>query len=285
MGAVRTLGIVGGGNVGQALGRLLAPHFGVLIASRNRGGEAVAFAGGGARVCALEELGGACDCIVIAVPDSAVAAVATALAKNSPPAVLQTCGALGPTDLSPLPEHGVSCATFHPLQTFPHPEAGVRSLPGSAFGVCGSGEAATWCGRLARTLGGTTLVIDEDCLPLYHAAAVVASNCTIGLVDAASRLMERAGVQGSDGSRALRPLIEASLRNALTMGTEQALTGPVARGDAATVRRHLDAMRNDPGPLRDLYRALGHYLLAMAVRSGLTPEEAVALRLSLTEEP
>ena len=282
---MRTLGIVGGGNVGQALGRLLAPHFGLRIASRSRCREAAAFAGGGAKVSALEDLGEACDCIVIAVPDGAVAAVAAVLAKHSPPAVLQTCGALGPSDLSPLPEQGVPCATFHPLQTFPHPEAGVRSLPGSVFGVCGSGEAKAWCHRLARTLGGTTVAIAEECLPLYHAAAVVASNCTVGLVDVASRLMEMAGVDRADGSRALRPLIEASLRNALTMGTEQALTGPVARGDAATVRRHLDAMRIDSGPLRDLYRAFGHYLLAMAMRRGLAPEDAVALRLLLAEEP
>ena len=285
MGAAQTLGIVGGGNVGQALGRLLAPHFGLRIASRNRGREAAAFAGGGAKVCALEALGGECDCIVIAVPDTAVAAVAAVLARHSPPAVLQTCGALGPTDLSPLPEQGVSCATFHPLQTVPHPEAGVRSLPGSTFGVCGSGEAAAWCRRLARTLGGKTIPIAEECLPLYHAAAVVASNCMVGLADAASRLMEMAGVERAEVSRALRPLIEASLRNALTMGTAKALTGPVARGDAGTVRCHLDAMRNDPGPLRDLYRALGHYLLAMAIRRGLAPEDAVALRLSLAEEP
>jgi predicted short-subunit dehydrogenase-like oxidoreductase (DUF2520 family) len=69
------------------------------------------------------------------------------------------------------------------------------------------------------------------------------------------------------------------------METERALTGPVARGDAATVRRHLDAMRNDSGPLRDLYRAFGHYLLTVALRRGLAPEDAVALRLSLNEEP
>jgi predicted short-subunit dehydrogenase-like oxidoreductase (DUF2520 family) len=138
---------------------------------------------------------------------------------------------------------------------------------------------------LARLLGGTTVRIAEERLPLYHAAAVVASNGAVGLVDAASRLMEMSGVDRAEGRRALRPLIEASFGNALTMETERALTGPVARGDAATVRRHLDAMRNDSGPLRDLYRAFGHYLLTVALRRGLAPEDAVALRLSLNEEP
>ena len=284
-GRLETLGIIGAGSVGQALARLLAHKFELLIASRSRAAEAAEFAGAEAKAVALGDLADGSDCIVVAVPDRAVPTIARRLAMHAPRVVLQTCGALGPSDLSPLPEQGVSCATFHPLQTFPDPRAGVDTLPGSVFGACGQGVAAEWCVRLAGELGGRTLRVSEDRLPLYHAAAVVASNYAVGMVHAASKLMELAGIGNSEARQAMRPLIEASVRNALTMETEKALTGPIARGDATTVQRHLDAMRGHSGPLAELYRASGRYLLPVAVRRGLTPESTAALRLSLSKEP
>ena len=221
---------------------------------------------------------------MVAVPDRVVPGVAKELARHGPVAVLQTCGTLGPSDLNPLPRQGVPCATFHPLQTFPDPEAGVRALPGSSFGVCGSARAAAWCETLATALGGTTVRVAEDRLPLYHAAAVMASNGAVGLVDAALALMERAGIDRPQGLRAVRLLMDASLENAHTMGPEQALTGPVIRGDAATVRSHLAALRGCDEPLRELYRAFGRYLLPIAVRRGLAAEDAKGLDKALGEE-
>ena len=271
--------------MGQALARLLAPKFQLLISSRTRAASAAAFAGAEASAVALDDLADRSDCIVVAVPDRVVPRIAKRLARYRPRVVLQTCGALGPSDLSPLPDQGVSCATFHPLQTFPDPLAGVEALPGSVFGVCGRGLAAQWCVRLASTLGGRTLRVCEERLPLYHAAAVMASNYAVGLVHAASKLMELAGIGDLEARQAIRPLIEASVRNALTMEAEKALTGPIARGDATTVRSHIDAMRGHSGPLAELYRASGEYLLPVAVRRGLALGSAAALRLSLNEEP
>ena len=271
------------GSVGQALARLLAPKFDVRVASRSGAGEAARLAGGGARACGLAEVARSSDCVVLAVPDRAVPAIAARLAPLGPAAVLQTCGALGPADLSPLPQQGVSCATFHPLQTFPSPEAGVRALPGSMFGVCGSGPAAGWCDALAGAIGGSTVRVEEDRLPLYHAAAVMASNAAVGLVDAALALLELAGIDRSAGCRAIRPLMDASIENARTMGAEHALTGPLMRGDAETVRSHLGALRGCDEPLRELYRAFGRYLLPLAVGRGLAADDAAALEQVLRE--
>lgn len=280
-GQVETLGIVGAGNVGQAFGRLLASEFDLLLASRNRPIEAAAFAGSGARAVTLNEVAQASECILIAVPDSAVGNVAEQLSLHRPKAVLQTCGSLGPSALEPLPSRGTSCATFHPLQTFPDPVAGAAALRGSFFGVCGTGAAAKWCDRLAGLLDGSVVTVPEDRLPLYHAAAVIASNCAIGLADAAAELMNHAGIERAAASRALRPLIESSVANATTMVGAQALTGPVARGDSDTVRLHLDAMQGLPAPLRDLYREFGQYLVTLAVRRGLPPADAEEVRAAL----
>ena len=284
MARTATLGIVGAGRVGQALGRLLAPQFEILLASRRRPDEAVEFIGPPARAGTLEQLANQSDCIIVAVPDRAVPAVAGQLAERSPRVVVQTCGALGPSALSPLPERGAACATFHPLQTVPDARAGVQSLPGSTFGVCGRGEALSWCRSLAQSLGGTILSVSEDELPLYHAAAVFASNFAVALVDAATGLMASAGTSRAEARRALRPLIEASMENAFTMGSVQALTGPVARGDAGTVRRHLDAMDGSFGTEQALYRQLGRYLLPLAIRRGLEPEAVAALQALLDGE-
>lgn len=279
-----TLGIVGAGRVGQALARLLAPHFRTLLAARSRPARAAEFAGAGTRASALEHLASASDCVVIAVPDRGVSEVAERLSGFRPPVVLQTCGALGPADLRPLPELGCSCATFHPLQTFPSAAAGVAALPGSFLGVCGAGAAAEWCDRLARLLGCTPVRIAEDRLPLYHAAAVMASNCAVGLFEAASDLMERAGPGGPVAARALRPLMEASLSNAFTLGAGEALTGPVARGDAETVLRHVIAMKDLPSPLRGVYGAFGIYMVSLAAGQGLPEADARALLLALKGE-
>lgn len=271
---METLGIVGAGNVGSALARLLEPRFEVLIASRSRAGEAAEFAGGRARAVSLGSLAAASDCILVAVPDRAVRAVAAQLAAHRPGVVLHTSGSQGPSGLAPLPGQGASCAMFHPLQTVPDPDSGVAALPGSCFGLCGAGAAATWCGRLAALLDGTVVEVAEARLPLYHAAAVMASNCAVGLLHAASELMHRAGLERTAASHALRPLVEATLANALTMRQAQALTGPVMRGDAITVRHHLEAMRGLPAGLTDLYRECGLYLLSLAMRSGLPEREA-----------
>lgn len=226
----------------------------------------------------LAALADTSDCIVVAVPDRAAVQVAARLARWHPRVVLQTCGGLGPSALRPLLAAGSACATFHPLQALPTRESGVARLPGSAFGACGPDPAATWCERLVRPPRGTLLRVPEERLPLYHAAAVLASNCAVGLVDAAVALLRNAGLEPAQALAALSPLLAASLGNALTMGTERALTGSVPRGDAGTVERHLEARRDLPQPLQSLYREFGRYLVGLAERRGLACSDAGALR-------
>ncbi len=276
-----TLGIVGAGPVAQALGRLLAPSFDVRFSSRSRAAAAAEFAGGGAEACQLGELAASSACVIVAVRDAAVPIVAGVLARHAPAVVLQTCGSLGPSDLRPLPQRGSSCATFHPLQSFPDGPAGVRALPGSSFGICGAGRALAWCRKLAGLLGGRAFEVEENRLPLYHAAAVTASNAAVGLAAASQELMRAAGLGPDEARLAISPLMEASFANARTMEPEHALTGPVARGDASTVRRHMDALQSENAELRGLYRAFSRYLASIAGRRGLTAEDAAELRAAV----
>ncbi len=278
---VRTIGIVGAGRVGRALGALLGRRHEIWIASPRSAARAAAFIGGGARPAAVGELAERCSHVIVAVPDAAIGAAAAELSGGRVATALHTCGSLGPSALAPLPQQGVSCATFHPLQTFASPARAVERLPGCAFGICGTGAALAWALELCAELSGAPLVVAEENLALYHAAAVVAGNYAVGLVDVAVMLMEQAGMERESALQALAPLVLASAENALTMGPEAALTGPIERGDIPTVESHLESLRAAPAGADAVYRALGRQLAAIARRRGLPAEQAARIEALL----
>ena len=277
------MGIAGAGRMAQALGRLLRERGESIaaVASRTpeRAAAAAAFVGGGAKAVRYAELPRHARRILIAVPDEAISEVALLLAgaETHRGAALHTSGARGPEALAPLAAAGVSCGALHPLQTVANPEEGVRALPGVAFAIDGEGEAAAWAGQIVSLLGGFPLRIPAEARPLYHAAAVLASNYVVALMAAAVILMEEAGVEKSLALRALAPLARTSVGNAAGLGPVAALTGPVARGDAATVRAHLAALARSPGPVLDMYRAAGLVTLDLARRRGLPEATARAI--------
>jgi predicted short-subunit dehydrogenase-like oxidoreductase (DUF2520 family) len=268
------IGIAGAGRIGQALGRLLRdrgePVAGVAGRDPRRTAIAAAFIGSGVRPVSYAELPALCSRVIIAVPDDALDSVAGILSETMRNGmVLHTCGTRGPEVLAPLEALGISCAAMHPLQTVTSPEQGLNALPGAAFAITGSESAAlTWALEIAASLKGQVLRIAAEHRPLYHAAAVMASNYTVALLDAAAILMKESGIEEEQALRALTPLIRASVENALTMGPLRALTGPVERGDTGTIATHLRALADAPVPecVKALYRAAGLHALAMARR-------------------
>ena len=272
----RATGIAGAGVVAQALGRRL--HAGgepiVVLAARDRprAERAAAFIDASVRVVAFTELPTSVSHILIAVSDSGIAEVAEALASGGMRSgiVLHTSGAAGLSPLAPLRAAGVACGVLHPLQTVATPEQGARGLDGVAFGVTGDASATAWATGVAERLGGWPLPIAEEGLLAYHAAAVMTSNAAVALIDAATALMAQAGVDRASALRALGPLGRTSVANVFDDGPEASLTGPVARGDTATVRAHLDALASAPASVASLYRATGRQLVDLARRRGLS---------------
>ncbi len=250
----RAIGIAGAGRVGQALGRLLVECGEPVIAIAGRD--------------TIAELPGRAARILIAVPDDALSGVAETLAGAgmSDGIALHTCGTRGPEALAALSARGVSCGVLHPLQTVASPSQGAAALKGASFGVCGDREAVAWARRIVELVEGEVLEIQPESQPLYHAAAVMASNYVVGLIDAAALLMGEAGIGRAQALRALAPLVRASVENALTMGPEAALTGPIERGDVETVSAHLRALSSVPEPIRELYRHAGLHVAGLACR-------------------
>ncbi len=279
-------GIAGAGRVAQALGRLLRERGEAVAAIGSRTREHAAAAAsfvGAARAVSYSELPRYASRILIAVSDDAVANVAAELAEAGfrEGDALHTCGARGPECLAALAANGVSCATLHPLQAVSTPERGVSVLPGAAYAISGQGSAAGWAERIVALLDGVALRIPAESLPLYHAAAVMASNYVVALIDAAVRLLKAAGVEDSKALASIAPLVRASTEAALTLGPARALTGPIARGDVETVALHLKALAAAARPVRGLYRAAGLQTLELAAERGLAHSKAGRLEQML----
>jgi hypothetical protein len=131
-------------------------------------------------------------------------------------------------------------------------------------------------------LDGKPLAIPAAHWDLYHAAAVLASNYQVTLMDAALELMEGAGLGRGEALDALGPLLRASTENVLSAGPEHALTGPVRRGDVGTVRKHLAGLAHCLPETKQLYQAAGLRTVPLAVRAGLSEETASAIIDALT---
>ena len=269
--------------MGQALGHLLRQRGESIAAVAKRSPEhaalAAAFVGGGAKAASYTEIPQHAARVLIAVRDDAIGDVARVLAGSGMHrgTALHTSGARGPEALAALAA-GVACGTLHPLQTVANPEEGVRVLPGVAFAIDGAREATAWAERLVGLLDGLTLHVPAASRPLYHAAAVMASNYVTAQMSTAVMLMREAGVEEGAARRALEPLARTSVKNELQLGPAAALTGPIARGDADTVRGHLAALAKAPAVVESLYRAAGLATLEIARQRGLAEVQAGAIQ-------
>lgn len=208
--------------------------------------------------------------LVLAVPDDALAEVAWDLAAAGPApagcAALHLSGAVSTDVLAPLHGAGYSVGSMHPLQTVADPWLGQDRLAGAAFALAGEPAAIRAARRLVDGIGGLALVVPAALRPLYHAAAVMASNYLITLIAAAAAVLGAAGIPEEAQLPALLPLVQGTVDNLRQLGIPAALTGPIARGDADTVRLHLARLSGDA---RTLYCALGVETVRLARAAGL----------------
>jgi predicted short-subunit dehydrogenase-like oxidoreductase (DUF2520 family) len=245
----------------------------VALAARDQA-RAEGAAKSGVEIVSLEDLPGLARRVLIAVSDTAIPEVAGRLsaAGFTSGAVLHTSGCRGPEALAALAESGVSTGALHPLQTFPTAEIGAAQLPGSTFAVGGEGEAVEWGLEIVGLLHGKALRVRAEHWALYHAAAVIASNYHATILDASLECLEAAGIPASEGLQALTPLLEGTLRAILRLGPQQALTGPISRGDFESVRRNREALHSVSGSTRELYDVLALRTVEIMMRRGISNE-------------
>ncbi|BFU41957.1 Rossmann-like and DUF2520 domain-containing protein [Krasilnikovia sp. MM14-A1004] len=269
------VGVVGAGRVGAVLGAALAAAghrvvaaAGVSAASRDRIARLLPQA---AVLPADEVARAATDLLLLAVPDDALAGVASGLrvtgAQPAGQIVAHTSGAHGVAVLG-----AAAGFALHPAMTFTGEPADLDRLPGIAYGLTAPAPLRAFAARLVTDLGGVPEWVAEESRPVYHAALAHGANHLVTLVNEAADLLRAAGV-GQPGT-VLAPLLQAALDNALRMG-DAALTGPVSRGDAGTVHKHLDRIPADAVPA---YLALARRTADRAIAAGrLRPRDAIAL--------
>jgi predicted short-subunit dehydrogenase-like oxidoreductase (DUF2520 family) len=216
--------------------------------------------------------------LILAVPDDAVHEVANDVARSGPAprgcAALHLSGALSTDVLAPLGGAGYAIGSMHPLQTVADPWSGAGRLRGCAYALAGDPAALMAARRIVHALDGQPLVIPPALRPLYHSAAVFASNYVLAAAAVLSRTLAEAGVSEEDAIAAVLPLMRGTMDNVEELGFGAALTGPVARGDIDTVRLHLSRLSSRE---RRLYSALGLETVSLARAAGLDPERADAL--------
>ncbi len=225
----------------------------------------------------------------ICTPDAAIAATAKELtrrfadqqrnlpvgARHRPPIVLHSSGALSSAALASLRKVGASLASVHPLMTVPHRRA--TSLLGVPFAIEGDAEAVRVARRLVRQLGGVPFSIRAQDKAMYHAFATFTSPLLTALLAAAQAAGQQSGLSKAEAKRRMRPIVERTVANFFAGGAAPILSGPVARGDVATVARHLEVLQANAA-LREIYRALQSFAVI-----ALPGKNKVALQKALSQ--
>jgi predicted short-subunit dehydrogenase-like oxidoreductase (DUF2520 family) len=269
------VGAIGAGRVGAVLTAALARagHRPVAVsavssASRRRAETLLP----GVAVRPPDEVAASADLLIVAVPDDDLPALVQGLAAadvvRPGTLVAHTSGAHGYGVLSPLVGSGALPMALHPVMTFAGTDVDLERLAGASFGVTAPEELRLAAEALVIEMGAEPVWVDESMRPLYHAALALGANHLVTLVNQSADLLGQAGVERP--ARMLAPLLGAALDNALRHG-DAALTGPVARGDAGTVRRHLDVL--DAPAVRPAYVAMSRLAAVRALAAGTLPAD------------
>ena len=219
------------------------------------------------------------DLVLITTPDDAIEETAHRLAelashkgkgKTRHGTVLHTSGALSSAVLAPLAEAGFHAGSIHPLISVSEPRAGAKALRGAFYCLEGDPSAIRIARQIVSDLRGKSFSIQPEKKALYHAAAVMASPHLVALFDLAIEMLAACGLSKKKAKEILLPLLETTLNNLKVTDTRRALTGTFARGDLATVKRHLSALSaREFADTLEVYKLLGLRSTRLASRNGI----------------
>jgi predicted short-subunit dehydrogenase-like oxidoreductase (DUF2520 family) len=271
------VGVVGAGRVGSALGVALnlAGHrvvaaSGVSDASRRRAMDRL-----GVELIGPDEVIRRSELVLLTVPDDVLPGLVSGLAATGADLrgklLVHASGAYGLAVLDPAAEAGALPLALHPVMTFTGRDDDLTRLTGSTFGVTSPVLLRPVAEALVIEMGAEPVWIADQDRPLYHAALAGAANHMVTLIAESQELLTKIGVEHP--GRMLGPLLGAALENVLRLGIT-GLTGPVVRGDAETVRKHVDALILAAPEAADAYVALARLTADRALAAGLLKPEA-----------
>jgi predicted short-subunit dehydrogenase-like oxidoreductase (DUF2520 family) len=276
-----SLNIIGAGKVGRVFGRLFAQHqvfqihhvFGRSALSLE---QAVAFIGTGVAVTDFAELAPA-DVTMLTVPDDKIARVCEELVAlglfKSGSIVFHCSGAKASTELIAASAAGAYVASVHPVCSFANPGQLATHFAGSICSLEGDAAAVQALLPALQAIQAKVVLINAENKLLYHAGSVFASNYLVTLLEVALQTYQAAGIPADVAKAMAEALARQSLDNVSQLGTVKALTGPIARGDMATVEKQAEVVRDWDAAAGNLYAAFTAPTIALAARKHQTYSE------------
>jgi len=284
------LGFIGAGTVGTAMAiRLSQKGYPVIAvydlnpAAAKRLAEAVK----GCQVRAkAQDVADAADFVFITTADDFIPQVAAEVAWRVGQIVSHCSGAASTDVLEPARKLGARVGCIHPLQTFAGIAQAVENLPGSTFAIEAEEPLLGVLKEMAVKLNGDWLELKAEDKALYHASACIACNYFCTLMQMATDLWRNWGKSNAEAIKAMMPMLQGALNNLSNVGLPKALTGPIARGDLMTIRKHLSALEKKAPGMLPLYKELGNWTIPIGLAKGtLSEERARELRVLLKDTP
>jgi predicted short-subunit dehydrogenase-like oxidoreductase (DUF2520 family) len=280
------IGFIGAGKVGTALGVLLSRK-GYQVVSvfdqNTSAANSLAVQILGCRVVdSPNQTANTAQIVFITTPDSVIPVIAETVKWRPGQNVVHCSGADSTAVLEPARNAGANVAAFHPLQTFAGAKEAMDNMPGSTFAIESEEPLLTTLKKMAEDLSGNWIILEAKDKAAYHAAAVFVSNYLVTLIKMATDLWETFSIPPDKATKALMPLIRGTLHNIETLGIPNCLTGPIARGDAGTVLKHLNTISEKTPELLAAYKALGLQTIPIAsAKKSIDREQTRQLELLL----
>ncbi|MDZ4247352.1 MAG: DUF2520 domain-containing protein [Dehalococcoidia bacterium] len=271
------IGFIGAGTVGTALAASMAGQGYTVAGVYSRSipsAERLAERAPGCRIYrSSQEIADRMDLVFITTPDDAIPAVVSQTSWHNGQSVVHCSGADSTAVLEPARKSGAAVGCIHPLQTFASIDHAIENLPGSTFALEAEETLLGLLKDITTKLGGHWVVLKAENKVLYHASAVIACNYLVTLVKLATDLWQSFGISTPEATRALLPLVRGTVNNIENVGLPNCLTGPIARGDLGTIKKHLTALEAETTSVLGTYRELGRQTIPVSLAKGRITEE------------
>lgn len=277
------LNIIGCGHLGKSLAKLWSTHgcfqIGeVLNRSIESSSQATDFIGSGVAISSLDEMSPA-DVYLIATSDNEIINNCNSLVDTSllkPGDVVFHCsGAMSSNVLQAAKTPGAFICSVHPVKSFADPIIAVESFEGTYCGVEGDQQALHIVEIAMQKIGGITFGVQAEFKTLYHAASVIVCNYLTALLEMGIQTYQQSGLQRETAIQVMQPMVRATVDNIFSMGTVDALSGPIARGDDLVVENQLKAISQWNPEYANLYASLGKVALQLSQQQGSASTEAL----------
>jgi predicted short-subunit dehydrogenase-like oxidoreductase (DUF2520 family) len=226
----------------------------------------------------------AAEMVFITTPDGVIPQIAAEVKWHQGQSVMHCSGADSLDILIPAARRGALAGGLHPLQTFASIAHAIENIPGSTFALEAEEPLLGRLKEMTVALEGRWIELRPGDKVLYHAAAVFACNYLVTLVKLATDLWQTFGVSAPEATEALLPLLRGTTNNLQNVGLPNCLTGPIARGDSGTIRKHLTALKARAPKLLPAYQELGRQTIPIALAKGkIDKEQASELEALLSQ--